>query len=98
MIHYKSTPKGYKHSWLYKENDKSYGNKIKIYQIKRRTRRARSEGSFKRGSKVIWKWNGIENIKRIGKGLYKHTIRFYKKPEATKIKGQRKWVTYKKRK
>lgn len=88
----KGTPIGYTHNWNYNQRGQDNGRRFTFSQFKTKTRKTFKMGGFKRGSKIIWNWNGYERIVPIGNGRYKHIINAYKTQGAYKIRGRKRWV------
>lgn len=92
----RSVPKGFKHVWGYhgrwKERKVRKGKWSFVFTATK-GKRARRMGSFGIGTKGAWRINGIQYIKKIGKGRYqtklvgtKRPLRFYVKKTRKRYK------------
>ena len=94
MRNYKSkgVPAGYKENWKYvgkwSETKKRKGLwKFRFQATKRR--KAKSYGSFGKGTTGAWKINGIQYIRKTGLGEYQTDFRGWKRPLKFNVKNNK---------
>lgn len=73
MTYKKGVPKGFKHNWAYRGHwaeKKIRPGKWKFIFKATKNRKAKGTGSFGIGTTGAWKIQGIQYIKKTGKGTY----------------------------
>lgn len=87
-----SVPAGYTEDWKYKghwhETKKRKGLWTFTFRATK-TRKAKTYGSFGKGTKGAWKIQGIQYITKTGKGRYQTTFKGTKKPLKFTVKKPR---------
>lgn len=81
--HQRGVPSNYREIWNYKgkwDETKLKKGLWKFRFVATKRRKANSYGSFGKGTTGAWKINGIQYIRKTGKGEYQTDFRGYKKP------------------
>lgn len=76
-------PKGYKHIWGYRGVWKEQKQRKGLWKFTFKAtkgKKSKSYGNFGKGTKGAWKINGIQYIKKTGKGKYQTVLVGTKKP------------------
>lgn len=90
----KGVPAGYKEAWKYVgrwREKKLRKGKWRFTFTATKRRRAKTYGSFGKGTKGAWKINAIQYIEKTGKGKYQTKMIGTKKPIKFHVKRPKKW-------
>lgn len=89
----KGVPRGFRHNWKYKGRWKERKLRKGLWKIDFRATKSRksakSMGSFGIGTRGAWRINGIQYIRKTGKGTYQTRLVGYKKPMRFHVKRPR---------
>lgn len=79
----KAVPKGYKHNWTYRGHWAETKIRSGLWKIDfqaTKNRKAKDWGNFGKGTTGAWLINGIQYIRKTGKGTYQTRLIGTKKP------------------